>query len=316
MSKSYMYVPGLAMPPLVAQQAASVQAFIDKIGRAFDGDRYMTEMVETIRRKGATAVDCRQSLHWVQIPKGDPPTRARSHAVTAPPRPGTGNMAKAFAKLGAPSANILSLKPGEAATPMKMTTGTTLTPCTAPEYMAQPMPSSSKTKALAAVGRGDTLYIIGHSNALGGSLTYKCPALGHIVHTATAPGCEGWQHSEKRHIDPVTLGSLLINEGLPAGTKFDIALVACFSAGLEDRELQTVQSFAQRLAGTLAGRGYQCSVYGATGLTSSSDSNEVRVATETTKLADGTIKLNPMSHTTLRDGGGQPFYRRFFRFCS
>ncbi len=128
-------------------------------------------------------------------------------------------------------------------------------------------------------------------------------------------GCDGWQHAEKRHIDPVTLGSLLINEGLPKGVQFDIAMVACFSGGLDDDSLQTVQCFAQRLAGTLSAHKVKCRVYGATGLTSSSNS-EVEVATKATKQPDGKILLDHTTKKTLRDDKNMPFYKRFFRFFS
>jgi hypothetical protein len=196
---------------------------------------------------------------------------------------------------------------------MKMTVGIVLTPCTAPEYIAQAMPSSMATKALAEVGKGDKLYIVGHANALGGSLTYKWPALGHVVQApATPAGCAGWSHEEKRHIDPVTLASLLVNEGLRPGIKFDIVMVACFSGGLADKDLQTVQCFSQRLAGTLAGRGYKCTVYGATGLTSSGQ-GEVRVASGATLREDGSILLNVANSSAVVDEGRVPFYRRFFR---
>lgn len=312
MPKSLLYIPGLAMPELVVRQAKTATEYAKKVADAFRGDLYMHNMVPMILGKGAQPRDCRQGLHWVAIPRAPvAPTHRRSPAISEMPEP-KGGPSKAFKLLGTPGTNVLSLKAGEQAAPMKMSVGVALTPCTAPEYLAQPMPSGSKTKALADLAAGDTLYIVGHSNALGGSLTYKCPALGHIVKSdKQSTGCDGWQHAEKRHIDPVTLASLLINEGLPAKVKFDIALVACYSAGLEDQELQSVQSFAQRLAGALNGRGCHVKVYGATGLTSSG--SEVQVAKGATKLADGSIRLNPMTTEELPDGEGQPFYKRFFR---
>lgn len=296
MTKSLIYVPGLAMLSLVCKQVKSAQAFKDKISLAFEGDTYIIDMVETIINKGAIPRDCRQSLIWIEIPRA-------GEAVK-----GT---AKALKILGRPSDNILSLEAGVAPKPMKMSVGLPLKPCTAPEYIAQAMPSTAKTTALADIAKGDTLYIIGHSNALGGNLTYKCPALGHDKKI-----CEGWQHCEKRHIDPVTLASQLINEGLPQGVKFDISLVACFSGGLDKPELQTVQCFAQRLAGSLLGRGYICRVYGATGLTSSrlvDGKHEVHVAKGAALREDRTIILDFQNTEQLSDQPGQPFYRRFFR---
>ncbi|MGN6526553.1 MAG: hypothetical protein ACTHL8_09200 [Burkholderiaceae bacterium] len=314
MPKSLLYVPGLAMPELVVKQARTPSEFTAKVAEAFQGDIYMRDMVPVILGKGAQPRDCRQSLHWIDIPRAPAakPGHRRSPAITEMPAP-KGGASKAFKTLGMPATNVLSLQPGVEAKPMKMSVGMVLTPCTAPEYLAQAMPSGAKTKALADIAAGDTLYIVGHSNAQGGSLTYKCPALGHVVKSDKHPaGCPGWQHAEKRHIDPVTLASLLINEGLPARVQFDIALVACYSAGLDDAELQSVQSFAQRLAGALNGRGCRARVYGATGLTSAT--TEVQVARGAQKKPDGTILLDPNTREDLPDGGGQPFYKRFFRF--
>ena len=319
---SFVYVPGLAVPEQVCRQAKTPDAFKAKINNVFSEDSYMKKMVPVILNKGARPLDCAQSLQWLSIPKPPPPpkpTHRRTNAITsmsemraAPPKTG---MAKAFQVLGPMSTNVLSLQEGVKAEPMHMSVGLTLTPCSAPEYIAQPMPSSYKTKALAAVGRGDTLYIVGHSNAQGGSLTYKLPAPGHIVRDHQNPaGCDGWQHCQKRHIDPVTLASLLVNEGLPAGTSFDIALVACYSGGLDSEELQTVQCFAQRLAGALGGRGYSCKVFGATGLTSVSDKNEYQVAKGATRKDDGTILLDPSTTEVQTDAKWTPFYQRFFRF--
>jgi hypothetical protein len=298
MSKSWIYVPGLAMADAVCRQARTSQAFQDKVNSAFSTDVYMRDMVSTLLGKGAVPADCRQSLRWIEIPRA-------------------GAVHKALKKLSGTahpvSSNVLAKTLDAPAAPMKMSVGIALTPCTAPEFIAQPMPSTAVTKSLAEVAKGDKLYIVGHSNALGGSLTYKWPALGHVVQTTATPtGCAGWQHAEKRHIDPVTLASLLVNEGLRPGIKFDIVMVACYSGGLDDEDLQTVQCFSQRLAGTLAARGYTCPVYGATGLTSS-NSGEVRVAKGATKQADGSILLNASTTETLADQGSTPFYRRFFR---
>lgn len=303
MSAAWMYVPGLAMPDAVCRQARGNQDFQTKINAAFPNDPYMRDMVSTILGKGATPVDCRQALRWIEIPRAGMPVNKGLQKLT-----GTGKHPVA--------SNVLSLKAGDMATPMSMTVGIALRPCTAPEYIAQPIPSSAVTKSLAGVGKGDKLYIVGHANALGGSLTYKWPATGHVTRTPATPlGCDGSSHAEKRHIDPVTLASLLINEGLRPAIKFDIVMVACFSGGLADEELQTVQCFSQRLAGTLAARGYKCTVYGANGLTSSSH-GEVNVASKATLREDGSILLHVTSATPVVDEGRVSFYRRFFRAYS
>ena len=319
MSK-YVYVPGLAMPEQVCKQVSTPDAFKAKINGAFSDDAYMKGMVPIILNKGAAPLDCRQSLQWVSIPKPSKPHHRRSPAATSLPSASEASSqhqgtAKALKVMGPMSTNVLSKEAGVKAEPMQMTLGMTLNPCSAPEYLAQPMPSSNKTTVLSKVGRGDTLYIVGHSNAQGGSLTYKLPAAGHIVKSEKAPyGCDGFQHCEKRHIDPVTLASLLVNEGLPANTSFDIALVACYSGGLDNEELQTVQCFAQRLAGALGGRGYKCKVYGATGMTFPGDDEEVEVAKQATRKTDGKIHLNYNTRQTQTDTRWTPFYRRFFRF--
>jgi hypothetical protein len=319
MSK-YLYVPGLAMPELVVRQAKTADEFKAKVQSTFSDDYYMKNMVPLVLNKGAMPLDCRQSLQWVSIPKPAKPHHHRSDAVTSLPDPAQlksqhQGAAKAFKVMGSQATNVLSREAGVQAAPMNMTVGHTLNPCSAPEYLAQPMPSANKTQALAKVGRGDTLYIVGHSSAQGGSLTYKLPALGHILKSEKTPyGCDGFQHCEKRHIDPVTLASLLVNEGLPANTSFDIALVACYSGGLDNDELQTVQCFAQRLAGALGGRGYKCRVYGATGMTFAGDNGNVEVAKIAKLQDDGKIRLNYNSKENQADTRWTPFYRRFFRF--
>lgn len=300
MTTSWMYVPGLAVPDSVCRQVRTGQDFQAKINAAFPNDVYMRDMVKTMLGKGAKPLDCRQALRWIEIPRAGMPANKGLQKLVGKDNHPVGS-------------NVLARKPGEAATAMKMTVGFALVPCTAPEYIAQPMPSTAVTKSLAAIGRGDRLYIIGHANALGGSLTYKWPAVGHVTKTFQTPaGCAGSSHAEKRHIDPVTLASLLVNEGLRPGIKFDIVMVACFSGGLADDDLQTVQCFSQRLAGALAGRGYQCTVYGATGLTSSGG-GEVKVASGTTLQGDKSILLDVQNAVAVTDQGNVPFYRRFFR---
>jgi hypothetical protein len=336
MAKSLLYVPGLARLELVVKPAKTGREFDTKIGTAFHGDGYMVNMVETIKNKGAIPRDCCQLLRWICIPTAVPGERVRGTAKAfevlergrKPNDPGAramkGSVASAFAlaearyqeRKDAPW-NVLSLEPGVPAKPMKMGLGWARKPCTAPQYMAQPLPPyphpGKEDQALADVAKGDTLYIVGHSNALGCSLTYKSPALNHVTKPPAATGCEATAHAEQWHIDPVTLASLMINEGLPARVVFDVALVACYSGGLDDPQLQTVQCFAQRLAGTLSARGYRCRVYGATRLTTS-DKTNVQVCKRAEKQPDGKILLDTKNKEQLDDAPGQPFYRRFFRF--
>ena len=85
MSKSLIYVPGLAMPEYVVKQEKTAQGFNAKIGGAFRGDSYMTDMVALIQNKGATPADCRQALRWIQIPRAPQPkpTHRRTPAMGA-----------------------------------------------------------------------------------------------------------------------------------------------------------------------------------------------------------------------------------------
>ncbi|HWT50774.1 MAG TPA: hypothetical protein VN113_01165, partial [Caulobacter sp.] len=68
MPKSLLYVPGLALPELVVKQARTPAEFLAKVGDAFQGDAYMKDMVPVILNKGARPRDCRQGLHWIEIP--------------------------------------------------------------------------------------------------------------------------------------------------------------------------------------------------------------------------------------------------------
>lgn len=290
------------MPHQIMNQANSSSQFKAKIDTVFAADGYMKDMVATIQNKGAISRDCRQSLRWIQLrpPVEEPPHKGPQKA----------NIQKALGILGNVSGNVLARKAGTAPKPMRMTVGLSAeTPCKAPDYIAQAMPSGAKTRALADVAQGDTLYIVGHSSAHGGSLSYKVAAdPAHRVRDK----CRAYIHKEGWHIDPLTLASLLINEGLPAGIKFDIALVACYSGGLANDALQTVQPLAQRVAASLAGRGYRCRVYGATGLTSS-ENNEVQVARHVEQQPDGKLLIRFGIKDVLRDSAAEQFYRRFFR---
>ena len=136
----------------------------------------MTGAVKALcRTKGAKPLDCGQSLRWVQISSG----KVKS---------------KAF-KFGSPQKNILSLKPGhnpEAPKELEYDRAHQ-SPCLAAEYMAQmkgalpPRQGEDKAepaerKALADLKSDDTLYIVGHGNPLGATLTFKCsPPASHPV---------------------------------------------------------------------------------------------------------------------------------------
>ncbi len=173
MPKSLLYVPGLAIREILGQPGQTNMEFRTKINNTFKGDGYMTEMVKTILNKGATPIDCTEDLNWIEIPKLAP-------QLDTDPKPRLKGAAKAFSVMGPQSSNILSLEAGKQAKPMSMTIGMTLTPCTAPEYLAQPKPSRPKgaPQPLAGIVKGDTLYIVGHSNALGLKQALFCQVFG------------------------------------------------------------------------------------------------------------------------------------------
>lgn len=278
-------------------------------------DQYMVGTLGVLQSKGVTPIDCSRSLKWVEVPAmvQNPDSGALKIAEHSKGVQG----GKAFRLLGRTSDNVLSRTAGNKAVPVKMSVGTTLQPCTAPEYLAQPQTTKSGTtgaKPLAVLRAGDTLYIVGHANANGGCLTYKCPSDGHVISTdEQEPGCRGWQHCAKWHIDPTTLTTMLIDEGLPK-VRLDIVMLACFSGGVENDEWQTVQCYAQRVAGGLAGWGYRnLHVFGAKGLTSAGDS-EMEVAGSMTRNDQGVLELDTFNKQTMRGQGNQPFYKRWFRF--
>lgn len=307
MSKSWLYVPGLAVP-----NRGAAQDFQDRISDTFPDDPYLSDMVKTLLHKGATPLGCEQSLRWIEIPQAPvPEDKLHPSSVRPPPRVAAPALpsAKAFKILGRPEDNLLGRQAGGKPEPITVKLkGYDVLPCTAPQFISQAKPSVGRTHALASIGKGDTLYVVGHSNPNGASLSYRFPPPpAHDIKK-----CNGTWHCEQRHVDPVTLASLLVDEGLPADVKFEIAVVACFSAGVEDDSRQTVQSFAQRLAGALAGRKFKCRVYGATGMTFGKG-NEVKVATNLEPGPNGELVLDWQTRSRLDDLPNAPFYRRFFR---
>jgi hypothetical protein len=139
-----------------------------------------------------------------------------------------------------------------------------LEPCTAAEYLAQPKgkvllqnnqapAEPNGAKPLASLQADDILYIVGHGNPLGATLTYKVPPpASHPVRDrglgGEQPGrCANGEHLERWHVDPNTLAALLVDEGLPT-THENIEMVMCYGAGLSLTSEQTVQPFCQRLA--------------------------------------------------------------------
>jgi hypothetical protein len=177
----------------------------------------------------------------------------------------------------------------------------------------------------------DTLYILGHGNAAGGTLTYKRPPnASHPLRDPRLPDpqpgrCAAMKHLDKWHVDPVTLGALLEDEGLPKTHKL-IELVMCFGAGLSIEAEQTVQPFAQRLAGTLAGFGYAAiqvkSVTGMTVANKMTGANKTRLAVapymDVRKPTSEQAKAGDRGQITIKSNNEvpstDPAYEQFFRF--
>lgn len=309
MARSYIYVPGLARPGVAAGSVEDqVRATFEILSingpvRRVNSDNYMDGAMQVLVAKGAIPVACETQLRWITF--GTVRTTRSS---------------KAFEILGQPSANLAKRTLDKPAMPIKTAiVQATLSPCTLPQYLAQPRASVARHAPgpLARLEGGDTLYIVGHSNPNGGALTYKCIDPLDLHHEAGRGGCKAILHSARWSIDPVVTASLLVDEGLPK-VELEIVVVACFSGGVAADDLQTVQSFAQRLAGALNGRGFErIRVAGATGLTvASPEMAEIEVIREFDKRPDGTLAFDTSKTEVMSDDADAalPFYKRFFRF--
>jgi len=299
MANSYIYIPGLARADAGGGDMLTILRnlfwVMDRDGDV-GRDRYMLDVVRHLTGKGCTPLLCRARLRWMQVPRAS----------------------KAMHILGTVGQNVLRKEDATKTVPVKMSLGFDMTPCSLPEFLAQPRPSAAVAAAagdppLNVLADGDTLYLVGHSNANGGSMSYKClsPVAHH--HRIGEGGCKGWQHMERWHVDPVVTAALLIDDGLPRA-RLDIAVLACFSGGVAEEERQTVQSFAQRLAGALAGHGYeQITVSGALGLTSGSEQS-LNVKGGYTVGEDGkTLTVDPNQRGSSAPDPAS-FTSRFFRF--
>ena len=239
--KHYIYVPCLAREEVLRLEGT----FEQKIKGIFAGDPFINSAVAALMKKKAKGIDCGKALKWVD----------------------TSTVPKAFNKMGSTKDNILSRKVGQklqAPRDMGLLEFPSLGPlwCHVKEMLAQPQPISIKGKgALRTLLAEDMLNILGHGNPRGGSLGFRT-----FTHErCTKPNCK-LDHRVFWSVDPVTLASLLIDEGLPKRHK-KIQMIQCFGAGLSEEEYQTVQPYAERLAGALRDRGYKSvQVGGAVGL--------------------------------------------------
>lgn len=260
----YVYLPGLARDDFVEQEDTKLD---DKIAAAFRDDGYITDVVRYWKQRGATVLDCGRPLRWVLVSAHDKLFNGKKHTLRHPARevtrPGI---------LGKPSENLLGKRPGAAPVAPKFDYRTNVASsyCYVARRLAQPMTSTPPLakrgiwKAnLRGVGARDTLYIIGHCNETGASLSYKMPTAARC-----ADGACTKKHTDLFSVDAVTLAALLIDEGLTTNLE-RIEVVGCFTGGVEVEAVQSVQPFAQRLAGALAGFGFsRLKVAGAMGLTS------------------------------------------------
>jgi hypothetical protein len=284
----HIYLPGLARGDFI-EDTRSVN---EKVTTAFSIDGYITDVVKYWMQRRAEVIDCGRPLRWVLV--SAPPRTSAARVVT---RPGL--------LLGRPDDNILARKAGAAPKAPGFNYRKPLEDdsfCIVARRLAQPMPSnpparlrvgwSARLRAgwkanLERVAADHTLYIIGHCSETGTSLSY---------HMATAARCAvascDKKHAELYSVDAVTLASLLVDEGLTANLE-RIEVVGCYTGGLEVDAVQTVQPFAQRLAGALSGFGFaSVKVAGAKGITSRS----------TVKVA-GRHKLYVQGKMTREAGG-------------
>jgi hypothetical protein len=325
----YVYVPGLARDEFVGRPCKDLKEYKDRIRNVFGyrekrvhngydhsntayPDIFMTGAVGALcSSNGATPVNCGRTLRWVLLSTG--------HRQT--------HTSKAFKRLGAPQENLLGLKPGMPKPPKELEYDVDHTPqCLAAEYMAQPkrmtpapkignQPEKIDPTALSGLQRDDILYIVGHGNQRGGTLTYKvAPRASHPVRDeaidADQPGtCKEREHQERWYVDPLTLAALLVDDGLPITHK-KIEMVMCYGAGIRLAKEQTVQSFCARLAGALGAYGYkQIEICGTVGLVMS----DLAVNPSLTPRADGKLTINTGAKHQVKptDPGHGNLFRTF-----
>jgi len=325
----YVYVPGLARAELTQAPCQDSQSFMIKIRSAFgyrkktvvngsvsdsvEDDHFMTGAVTALfESKGAAPLDCGRYLRWIQLSSM-----------------GRSTQGKAFELLGTPQQNLLALKAGDkpkAPKALQYGNGVHLQPCLATEYFAQVkgkvLPSNNQVQAeangakpLAGLQAEDILYIVGHGNPLGATLTYKVPPpASHPVRDRAIGGgqpgrCANDEHQERWHVDPNTLAALLVDEGLPSSHE-NIEMVMCYGAGLSLTSEQTVQPFCQRLAGALSGLGYRrIKVRGAYGLVIGPD----LAVNPSLRLEGKKLIINPNRQVNPTD---QDYEKLFHSFAS
>ena len=299
----YLYVPGLAQDQYVQNPCATIDAFCNRVSRAFGfrvrkvlggkdsvnrclPDDFRKGSVETLcNQKGVTPINCGHAFRWVMITSQEMEVyTSKSSGMRYLDADRKMYTSKAFKVLGAPQDNYMALTAGTRTAPKELAYDRGEDPhCIGSEYSAQRKPAEPADQnrpariellPLEHLRDDDILYIVGHGNQRGGTLTYKVPVPGfHRVQDAsvaqrqpavcTVPD----KHFEKWYVDPTALAALLRDEGLPKTHKC-IEMWMCYGAGMNLAGEQTVQSYCQRLAGALGGFGYKrIQVGGVLGLT-------------------------------------------------
>jgi hypothetical protein len=282
---AFIYIPALSgLNPPGKTPEKKLAAF---------GDEAITGAVEGIKERfDATLLDCgRQSqLRWVAVELDKEREKDRASGVRRARKGPPPDKKYIWELVGTPKENMLSKVAGLPAKAPTETVpledyGTNPPKSDWKIFLAQP--SVSKTAAATGPVKGagsydlpelpplkdeldggagelptledvrddDILFIIGHGNARGGALMYNKFAKPKSAEV-----------NELYIVDPTTLATQLQDEGLPDSHKVIHAFM-CFGGGIADETLQTVQPFAQRLAGDLKAGGYKkIKVVGATGI--------------------------------------------------
>ena len=185
----------------------------------------------------ATLLACGRSLQWLD----------------------TDDAKKALQLLGTPADNMLAIDLETPAGPLPNLVPREIKSIRTPLYCSPrtivglPNARQVGNESLAGVASHDRLIILGHGNPRGGGIVYKAPSA--AVCGEVSCNLPLADHKDKYTVDPSCLSALLEEDGLPKN-HVHIECMMCFSAGLSDEALQTVQPYAQRLAEALRARSY------------------------------------------------------------
>jgi hypothetical protein len=298
----YLYIPGLAQDQYVQNPCTTIDAFCNRVKTAFGfrikevsgryernrctPDPFMADSVETLcNHRGVAPINCGRALRWVMITSTEMEVyTSRSSGIRYLDKDRKMYTSKAFKVLGAPQDNYMAHTAGTRTPTKELAYNINDVPhCIGAEYSAQRrvfdqnvqnQPARVELRPLEHLHDDDLLYIVGHGNQRGGTLTYKVPVPAahrvqdqQVAERQPAVCAVTDKHFEKWYVDPLALAALLMDEGLPKSHK-EIEMWMCYGAGMTLPGEQTVQSYCQRLAGALGGFGYKrIKVRGVVGLT-------------------------------------------------